>query len=619
MRSRFGRCAVLISLLAVPIWADATLNRYPYIQNVGQDHAVIMWTTLGAAGAGQVRYSIDSSFNLSAASVVTKFGMQETALPYDYYQHHVDLANLKSGTTYQYRVNIDGQLVASSNFTTANAGGFTFLVVGDSGDGAPVETGIAQEMAAENASLLLHVGDLAYESGTFAQYELYYFDVYRDLMKHLPFFPVPGNHDYYTNQAAAFVDVHSVPASGVAAGDQGRYYSFDWGPVHFIAIDSNQPLNEAVTGTGKMLQWVSDDLSKTRQLWRIAYFHHTPFPTGHHLGDPQCALALQALVPILEQQGVQLVLNGHEHGYERSRARRGGAFVDAGAGTIYVTTAGGGSVMQFVQPTQDIPIAVSIPHYLRINVNGPDLSVTAVGANGTVIDSFAISAAPYISPQGLLNSASFSTAIAPGSLFSIFGFNLATGDASGALPLPGTLSSASVDISGRPIPLLFASRLLINAQMPYDAVGVVPMRVVASGGTVDASMAVAEVAPAIFQVPYGTARIPAIVHLDGRLVSPDAPAVRGEWLALFLTGLGRLDADLPAGTPAPSEPLYRALAPVRVIVSGADADVIFSGLAPGYAGLNQVNFRVPNSAASQSSLQVVAAKITSNTVSVPIR
>jgi uncharacterized protein (TIGR03437 family) len=579
-----------------------------------------MWTTLGAPGAGLVRYTSDGTFNLSAGSVVTKFSAQDTALPYDFYQHRVDLTRLTPGTAYQYRVYLDSQPVATAGaFTTADGGPFTFLVVGDSGDGAPVENSLAQRMAAESAALLLHMGDLAYDTGTFEQYDLYYFDVYRDLMKRIPFFPVAGNHDYLTKQAAPFVSINTVPAVGVPAADQGRYYSFDWGPVHFVAIDSNLPLNNAVNGTGTMLRWLADDLKNTHQLWRIAYFHHTPFPTGHHLGDPQCELALQTIVPILEQQGVQLVLNGHEHAYERSRPRRGGQFVDSGSGTIYVTSGGGGSGMQFVQQTPDVPIAIPVPHYLRIKVDGPNLAVTTIGADGGIVDSFTISSAPYISPEGILDSASFSAKVAPGSLFSILGFNLATYESPAALPLPPALAGTNVNVNGNAIPLLFASRLQINGQMPYEVQGTAAMRIVASGGTIDALIAVADIAPAIFQVPYGASLIPAIVHLDGRLVSVDAPASRGEWLVLFGTGLGKVTPSLPAGVPASTLTLYRAVTTVHVIVSGVDAEVGFAGLAPGYAGLNQINFRVPDSASDQARVQITAGTAASQIVSIRVR
>ena len=82
-----------------------------------------------------------------------------------------------------------------------------------------------------------------------------------------------------------------------------------------------------------MLAWFDQDLQGGRKLWRIVYFHHTPYPSGHHLGDRICERALAVVNPIAERHGVQLVLNGHEPSYQRSIPLSNGLPAGRGLGT----------------------------------------------------------------------------------------------------------------------------------------------------------------------------------------------------------------------------------------------------------------------------------------------
>src|SRR5581483_10806821 len=119
-------------------------------------------------------------------------------------------------------------------------------------------------------------------------------------MSSVPFFPAPGNHDYETPNAIPYLTVHSVPTDGVPPIDRGRYYSFDWGNVHFVSLDGHQSLERAVVGTGSMLKWLQADLRSTQQFWKIVYFHYPPFAAGPNMNDPHSALVRQYIVPILE-------------------------------------------------------------------------------------------------------------------------------------------------------------------------------------------------------------------------------------------------------------------------------------------------------------------------------
>ncbi len=188
-----------------------------------------------------------------------------------------------------------------------------------------------------------------------------------------------------------------------------------------------------------------------------------------------------------------------------------------------------------------------------------------------------------------VNGASFVAGdLAPGSLISIFGESLANGTAgAAALPLPLELAGASVSINGVPAPLLFASPNQINLQIPWQTTAGTASIVTSRGGTAATpiSVTIGPVSPGIFVV----------VHADGRPVTADNPAVAGEVLVVYANGLGAVSGSVTSGQGAPSNPPATTTQAPGVTIGGISAGVEFSGLTPGFVGLNQVNVRVPAS------------------------
>ena len=609
MRYRFVRFAFAVLLVASGCPA-ATLGLQPYLQNAGEDRVSILWTTVDGPGRGEVRFSKDSSFDRIAASQARHFSQEETRLPYEFWLHRVDLTNLEAGTAYRYRVYEDGSNVTPAaaaqdelRFTTAGPGPVRFLVFGDSGDGAPVELDLTRRMAAENPAFVLHAGDLAYEDGTFLQLHEFFFRVYQGLASRFPFFTVPGNHDYQFRSAAPYLAMFVPPDAGVPVEGRGRYYSFDWGPIHVTTLDSNQPLLDAATGSGPMLQWLERDLRSTQRQWRVAIFHHTPFPNTHHVGDENCAKARALIAPILERHGVHLVLSGHEHIYQRAKPQHH---------TVYITTGGGGYALHPAEPRSFTAVTASVPHYLRVDVAGSGMKVQAVSLPGDIVDDFSLSSLAQISEGGIGNAASFAPALAPGGLITILGKDLIrAGETTGDAPFPSRLSGLRVLLGEQGTPLLYVSRSQVNAQIPYGLLGGTVLALEGPNGTMTQQVTISETAPAVFQVTHRDHTLPAIVHADGSLVRPEFPAVGGEALSLYLTGLGAVSPSLPAGFVAPYGILYSANSPVTVTVDNEPADVLFAGLAPGLVGVNQINFIVPRGVAGERVLTIKAGSANS--------
>jgi hypothetical protein len=370
--------------------------RYPYLQNLRGDRVTILWTTVENRYA-VVQYSTDRSFSTSVEADVQEYLAPYTGLNFRFYQYRAELGGLSPGTDYSYRVILDDRNLTpldELHFRTPGPGPFRFLVFGDSGEDTAGQSSVARRMIEEDPALVLHTGDLVYPSCTFDQIDRNYFRYYRDLMRLVPFFPTPGNHEYESNNAATYLAVHAVPVDDVPVRGRGRYYSFDWGNVHFISLDSNASLVEAANGTGQMLQWLESDLQKTRQLWRVVYFHHPPYSTGLNQNDPLSALVRDRVVPILERYNVQLVINGHEHSYQRSKPIKGGVPVDSGAGTVYLTSGGGGASLY---PTYSSPLNTvrwSAHHYLRADVEQTRITLRAIRDDGVEIDAVTLGASP---------------------------------------------------------------------------------------------------------------------------------------------------------------------------------------------------------------------------------
>jgi MYXO-CTERM domain-containing protein len=298
--------------------------RHPYLQQVTPSSVVIVWTTDVAA---------DSRVSYGASPTDLP---EQVILAPQVTQHEVTVTGLTAGTRYYYAVGSANGLLAGADtvhyFETAPTTGtpkkFRAWLVGDSGTGgtrqAQVRDAMLQFAGAYRPHLFLHVGDMAYDTGTTTEFTDHFFAPYETVLRNTVVWPAMGNHEgassdsqtqigpYYT----AYVVPKAAEAGGLASGTEA-YYSFDYGNVHFIVLDSHDTPRDP---GGAMLTWMQADLAATNQEWIIAYWHHPPYTKGSHDSDAEIQLIemRENALPILEAAGVDLVLAGHSHIYERS-------------------------------------------------------------------------------------------------------------------------------------------------------------------------------------------------------------------------------------------------------------------------------------------------------------
>jgi len=253
--------------------------------------------------------------------------------------------------------------------------------------------------------------------------------------------------------------------------------------------------------------------------------------------------------------------------------------------------------------------------------------LTLQTGTASVMGSLLSSVSPLVAPGALVDAASYliSAPVAPGELISIFGSNFAVQPSSApGTPLPSSLAGTSVLLGGVPLPLLYSSAGQINAQVPFElSVNTQHQVLVSNGGSlsVPAQITVAAAQPGIFAVNQQGTGQGIILNADQtHLTQAGTPAKRGDIVVMYCSGLGQVTPAVADGAPAPI-PAATTVNPVTVQIGGANAQVQFSGLTPGFAGLYQINAVVPQGSATGNAVPVTVtvAGQTSNVVTMAIQ
>ena len=331
MAARRAACNALVALLAAaPAGAgEAELTRGPYLQAAHATGLIVRWRT-AAPSDSRVIYGPGP---LALSSEVVDEA--ETT------EHAVALTGLAPHTRYYYAVGTTAAILAGGDeahyFDTPTPPGVAeptrVWVLGDSGMGDRNALAVRDAYYAELAGgaaptdLILMLGDNAYPQGTDLDYQEHLFDIYASELRHAVVWATIGNHDLPdpADGSWPYYAIFDFPREGECGGTPSgteSYYAFDRGNVHFIVLDSMDVMTPGFGPT--MLAWLKSDLTDVTEDWIIALWHHPPYSKGGHDSDDpfdsggRLYWMRTNVVPLLEQYGVDLVLTGHSHSYERS-------------------------------------------------------------------------------------------------------------------------------------------------------------------------------------------------------------------------------------------------------------------------------------------------------------
>jgi hypothetical protein len=365
----------------------------------------ITWRTDSTVASGVVQYQV--------GRVLTAAARGASAMPHNFttdinttHLFTVTLSGLSPHTTYVYRVGDGTHWSAAHTFLTADphANAFKFLVFGDSQSGMadrveydPWRVTVQKAYSANpDARFIVNMGDMV-EVGQSAAHWGAWFNAAQGVIDSIPEMAVPGNHENYVRGSSATKPVFwstqfPLPQNG-PAGLKNQVYSYNYGPVHFVVLDSQQDEEKAQYGDILAAQksWLAADLAASKATWKIVLFHKTPY---YLMTRPNEAIKA-AFCPILDKYHVDLVLNGHDHAVGRTYPIAHDTLMrKPSQGTIYYVTGRSGNRSYpnlakrywnafFYNPTDE-------PNYLVVAVAGTTLTIHAVKQDGTLIDTFVL-------------------------------------------------------------------------------------------------------------------------------------------------------------------------------------------------------------------------------------
>lgn len=338
MRTQIAAAAVCLLALATPSAFGQSLTRGPFLQQVHDTSAQIVFRT-DAPVTARVRFGT-SPGALSGTVQETVAGTQ----------HVIPLTGLTANTTYFYAVDLGTATVSSgpnvwfhTGPSAGTTGAFRFFVLGNTGIDSAHRQAVANQMMAEVArpAFILYLGNLASPTSTDANLDAQFFQAYAPLLQNSAAWPTVGQNEALAADGGTYAASFSLPANNQA--NSPFYGSFDYGNGHFTMLATEVvPFN---SGSAQQAFAQGDLAGAAGAGWRFAFFDQPLFSGGTPPADPQVQSALETL---LESNFVDLVFSGRSAAYERTGLVQSAVNVESSADGGYTNTGGSARTMYMV-------------------------------------------------------------------------------------------------------------------------------------------------------------------------------------------------------------------------------------------------------------------------------
>jgi acid phosphatase type 7 len=377
-----GIVTLLLASAGFSATPDSPFSKGPYIQFPAPGRVTIMWeSTTNVPGSVRLGTGLSPDREIQAVIPVektseTSFAVTNSATAGQkratFYLYKASFSGLVSGGLYSYSVNLQGTQTPACHFRTLDPRSPTtqFIVYGDSRSDPKVHALVTSQFDKCDPEFIVHTGDLVEKGKDYRLWSREFFNPTAQVIDHLPFFSVLGNHE---QDGTNYLNYFDLPGNKL-------WYSFDAGPVHILALDFRYE-----KASQAQFKFARKDLFASQAPWKIVVLHTPLYNIGGHASDWGHADYL----PLFHKAKVDLVLSGHSHMYERFRPLAPKKTADKWAIT-HITTGGGGANLHTALVHPALVTQETTNHFMVFEATSTQLQGKAIRVDGSLIDSFTL-------------------------------------------------------------------------------------------------------------------------------------------------------------------------------------------------------------------------------------